>query len=94
MEHGVEPLRQIGARRHFVGHPRVADLGFRADDALRDRRRRREERTGDLLGGQSADFAQRQRHLRIGRNCRMAAGEDQPQAVVFDALVVRLRLIF
>ena len=39
---------------------------------------------GDLFGGQSADFSECHRHLRIGRNERMAAGEDQPQHVVLD----------
>ena len=40
----------------------------------------------DLFGGQPADFAQGQRDPRVGRQRRMAAGEDQPELVVADLL--------
>ncbi len=50
-----------------------------------------EEGAGDLLGGEAADLAQRQRHLGVRRQGRMAAGEDQPQPVVLDALVLPRR---
>ena len=42
----------------------------------------------DLFGGEAADLAQRQRDLRVRRQRRMAAGEDQPQPVVLHALLV------
>ena len=42
----------------------------------------------DLLGGEPAHFTQRERDLRLGSERRMAAGEDEPQAVVLDAFVV------
>ena len=51
---------------------------------------RGEERARDLLGREAADLAQRQRDLRVRRQRRVAAGEDQPQPVVLDALVVPL----
>ena len=39
---------------------------------------------GDLLGGQSADLAKRQRHLQLWVNGGMTAGEYQAQSIVFD----------
>ena len=47
-----------------------------------------EERLRDLLGGEAADLAQRERHLRVGRQRRVAAGEDEAQAIVLDVFVV------
>ena len=90
-QHGVEPLGQLGPRRHLIRNARVADLCLRADDALRQRGRRREKRLRDLLRRQTADLAQRERHLRIGRQGRVAAREDEAQPIVFDALFVRPR---
>ena len=90
-QHGVEPLGKLGPGRHFVRDARVADLGLRAHDALRDGRRRGEEGVRDLLGLQPADLAQGQRHLRVGRERRVAAGEDEAQAVVLDGLGIRGR---
>ncbi len=49
---------------------------------------------GDLLGRQPADLAQRERHLGIGRQRRVAAGEDQAQRVVFDDFAHRAHLVF
>ena len=54
---------------------RCASVGAGVRNALRD-----------LLGRQAADLAQRQRDLRVGRQRRMAAGEDQPEPIVLDAL--------
>ncbi len=65
VEHRVEPVGQLDARRHLVGNARVADLGLGADDALRERGRRGEEGARDLLGGEPADLPQRQRHLSV-----------------------------
>src|SRR5262249_53311881 len=44
----------------------------------------------DLLGRQAADLAQGQRHLGVRLERRVAAGEDQPQPVVLDILVLLL----
>ena len=55
--------------------------------------RRRQERRRDLLRGQAADLAQRERHLRVGRERRVAAGEDQAQPVVLDALRLEERRV-
>jgi hypothetical protein len=59
-------------------------------DALRDRRLGDEERPCDLVGGQAAEQAQRQRDPRLGRQHRVAGDEDQPQQVVADRVVERL----
>ena len=83
-QHALEARRQFVARGHLVGNVGVADLGLGAHDALRDGGRGREEGRGDLFGGETADFAQRQRHLRVGRERRVAAREDQAQTIVFE----------
>ena len=90
-QHGVQPPGQLGGSRHLIRNAGVADLCFGADDPLRKRRRRREKRLRDLLGRQAAHFTQRQRHLRVRRQRRMAAREDESQPIVLDALVVRPR---
>jgi hypothetical protein len=55
---------------------------------LRERRRRHQIGLRDLFRPQAAHLAQRQRHLRVGRQRRMAAGEDQPQPIILDTLFV------
>jgi len=47
-----------------------------------------QEGPGNLLGGQVADLSQGERHLGIGRQGRVAAGEDQAQAVVSEQFVL------
>ena len=67
------------------GDPRVADLPLGADQTLRGRRFRLDERARDLARRQAAEGPQRQRLLRLGRQRGMAAHEEQPQPVVVDA---------
>ena len=55
----------------------------------RDGRLRHQECARDLLGGEAADHAQRQRHARLLRQQRMAGGEDQPQQLIADIVVKR-----
>ncbi len=50
-----------------------------------------EKRARDLLGGEAAHLAQRERHLRVGRQRWMAAREDQPEPVVFQVFVAGRR---
>ncbi len=88
-QHAVEPCRQFLALRHAVGNPRIADPCLCTHDTLGDGGGRGEEGPRDLLGGQVADFAQGQRHARIGRQRRVAAGEDQPQTIVFHLVELR-----
>ena len=42
----------------------------------------------DLFGGETAHFAQRQRNLRVRCERRVAAGENEAQPIVLDALCV------
>ena len=87
VKHRVETIRQLGVRRHLVGNARGADLGLGADDPLGQGRWAGQERARNLLGREPADLAQRQRQLRVRRQRRVAAGENQPQPIVFDVVL-------
>ncbi len=92
MQHALQAGGQVGPGRHLVRDPRVADLGLGTDDPLRERGGRGQEGARDLFGREAADLAQREGDLRVPAQRGMAAGEDQPQAIVLDPLiVVRLR---
>ncbi len=82
MEHCIHSRRQIGELGHFIWDSSDSNLRLCADDALRNRWRRREEGASDFFRGQTANFAERQRDLRVGRKRRMAAREYQPQPVI------------
>jgi hypothetical protein len=86
MEHTVQPLGQIDPRRHSIRDLRVANLLFRTDDALGDGRGGGKKRARDFFCGQAADFTERERDPRVWRKGRMAAGEDEPEAVVLEVL--------
>ena len=90
LQYNVQPIRQLIARWHLIRNARVADLGFRANDALSHCRGRRQESVRDLFGRQTAYLAQGQRELRLGCQGRVAAREDQPQLVVCDVLFIQL----
>jgi len=51
-------------------------------DPLRHRCLRHVEGIGDLSGGEAADGAQGQRHLRGGREVGVAAAEEQKEGVI------------
>ena len=74
--------------RDLIRDARIADLRLRPHDALRQRRSRAQEGLRDLLGREPADFAQRECDLGVGRERRMAAGEDEAQPIVGDTFVV------
>ena len=93
MQHGFQSLRQIGRRRHLIRDAGVANLRLGAHDALGQCRRSSQEGARDLLGGETADLAQGQRDARLRRQGGVAAGEDQAQPVVRDALFVPLFLV-
>ncbi|MNG16268.1 hypothetical protein D3C84_1001640 [compost metagenome] len=78
---------------HLIGNFRVTDLRLGAHDALGDGGRCREKGPGDFFRGQVADFAQRQRHLGVRRQCRVTASEDQPQAIVLHVFVAPVGLL-
>lgn len=73
----AQPLGEFLQGRYLVGNPGLADLVLGPHDALGDGAGRGEEGAGDLLGAQVADLAQGQRHLCLGGQRRVAAGEDQ-----------------
>lgn len=92
-QHVIQARRQLLTRRHAVGNRGVADLLLGAHDALGDGAGRGEKGAGDFLGLQVADLAQGQRHLRIAGQCRVAAGEDQSQAIVLQPVVIPVRFL-
>src|SRR5712664_1563661 len=87
VEDGVQAVGEVLPPWHLIGNPGIADLSLGPHDPLGHCGGRREERAGDLLGREPAHLTQRQRHLGVRRQGRMAAGEDQPQAVVINAIV-------
>ena len=83
-EDGGEPVLQRVGRRLLDRDAGEPDLLLRPHQPLRDRRLRHQQRAGDLGDGQAADEPQRERHLRLGRQRRMTAGEHEPEALVGD----------
>lgn len=81
-------FRQLGPSRYLIGNARRADLRLRAHDALSQGGGGAEVGARDLFRREPAQLAQRERHLRVRRQGRMTAGEDQSQPVVLDLLVV------
>jgi hypothetical protein len=68
--------------RHSEWDPRVADLVLRSGQPFAHRLGRDEERERDLLGRQTAEGAEGQRHLRFDHKRGVAASEDQFQSLV------------
>jgi hypothetical protein len=83
-EHRREAVGQQVRRRDAERDPGVADLALRAYEPLGHRRLGHEERARDLLRGQPAERAQRQRDLCVERERRMAAREQQLEPLVGD----------
>ena len=81
-QHGAQTGREIGVARHLVGDAGRSDLRLRAHHALGHGGLGDQERARHLGGGQAAEQPQRERDARLGCERRMAAGEDQPQALV------------
>ena len=83
-EHRPEPLGQQVVGRDAERDAGAADLPLRAHEPLRHRRLRDEERVRDLGRREAADLAQRQRDAALGGERRVAAREDEREAVVGD----------
>ena len=81
-EHLRQPAGQLLGARHAVGDARARDLALGTHDALCHRVLGGDEGPGDLGGRESEHSTQRERHLPLAAQRRMAAGEDQLQAVV------------
>ena len=80
----MQAVGELGAAGHAVRRVVVAQLALGPHDALRHRRLRHEEGSGDLGGVEPAEQAQRERHLHVGRQRRVAAQEHEAQLVVGD----------
>ena len=78
-------LQQLGGR-DAIRNAGVIDLSPGPHEALSHRGLRDEERSCDLRNRETGDCAKRQRHSRRERQRRMAAGEDQEEAIVFDVV--------
>ena len=89
-QHRRQPLGQALRRRHLVGDPGVADLALRPRPAAAPSSPR-ETRKARAISAvrQPAERPQRQRHPRLRRQRRVAAGEDQAQPVVGSVLAPR-----
>ena len=81
-EHRRQPVGQLVRVGHAVGDSGAGDLALRAADALADRRLGQQEHAGDLGRRQPADRAQGEGDLRLARERRVTAREQQPQAIV------------
>ena len=88
-EDAIEPVRHDVPRRHLIGNPGIADLGLGAHQTLRHGFFRYQKRFGDFRGRKPADRSQRQRNLRLARQGRMAARENQAQHIVRQPVVFR-----
>jgi len=75
---------QLFAHGHDVRNARVPDLALRPYQSLGECLLGHEKRARNLRSAQAAEQAQRQGDLRIEGEGRMAAGEDEPEAVVLD----------
>ena len=85
VQRGRQALGQRLVRRHRERDARGADLRLGPHESLRHGGLGHEERVRDLGCRQAAQQPQRQRHLRLGRERRVTAGEDQPQPLVGHA---------
>jgi hypothetical protein len=74
--------------RHPERDPGGLDLALGAHESLGHGRLGDQEGAGDLGRGQAAERPQGQRHLRFGVERRMAAGEDELQALVGEGALV------
>ncbi|GGL95122.1 hypothetical protein GCM10010129_43700 [Streptomyces fumigatiscleroticus] len=101
VQYGGQPLGQQVRRRHTKPDARVGDLLLGPEKALAHGAFRHQERTRDLGGAHTGRAPQGQRHLSSELQRRMAASEEQFEAldpvldirgaVVLSGGVVRVR---
>ena len=89
LEDGLEAGGELGPAGDLEGDPLLREGPLRANDALRHRRLRDQERPGDLVGRQTAEQPQRERDAPLGREDRVTGGEDEAEQVVSDVVVDR-----
>ena len=92
-EHAVEPLGEVRRVRHLVGDAGGRDPLLGAQQPLAHRRLRDQEHPGDLPGGEPGDHLEGQRHPGLHRERRVAAGEDETEAVVGEHAVLHCDLL-
>ncbi len=85
VEHGRQPVLELGATGGQIRDAPVADEAFGPHDPLGDGRLGHHEGTGDLGRREPGDQTQRQGDLRLLRQGRVAAREDQSQTVIRDS---------
>ena len=83
-EHVGHAVGEEVVGRHAERDARLAEPPLRADEPLRERRLRDEERARDLRRREPGDLAQRQRDARVDRERGMAAREQEREALVGD----------
>jgi hypothetical protein len=81
-EHGAQPVGQLVVGRHREGDTGPSDLALGPHETLLHGAFAGQEGAGHLRGREPAEHAQREGHARLGRERRVAAGEEQPQPVV------------
>src|SRR5204863_4819202 len=89
LEHGRQAGGELGAAGDLEGDALLGEGPLGPDDALGDGRLWDEVRSRDLVGRQTAQQAERERHARLGREHRMTGDEHEAQEVVADAVVER-----
>ena len=82
-----QAIRKLVGGRNTIRDGRVSDLVFGPNQPLGHCLFRDKECPSDLDRRQSEKCAQGQRNLRLGWQRRMAAGKEQPQAIVGDPTV-------
>ena len=87
-EHRIEPFREQVRRRDAERDPAALHPRLRARQSPLHRLGTDEKRAGESGGVEPAKGAQRQRHLRLQGQRRMAAGEDELQPLVGEDLCV------
>src|SRR3990172_6319510 len=70
--------------RHVIRNIRITDLVLRPHQPFRHRLLGHEKCPGDLDCFQPGHGAKRQRYLRLASKCRMTAGKDEPQSIVYQ----------
>src|SRR5262249_5427826 len=91
LEDGGKTGAEICRTRNFERDMSVRERPLGPDDSLGDGRFRDEEGPCDLVGRQTSEQAQRERHSRFGGKDGMTGGEDETQQIVAE-VVVDLRL--
>ncbi len=86
-QHAIESPRQLVSGRNAIGNAGLADLPFRPNQALGERYFGHEKCPGDLRCRQAAQGPECQGNARVERQGWVTAGEDEPEAIVLQAVL-------